>query len=178
MTTSFSLRQASAADATVCASIEQAVFPASEAATREQIEIRLAQYPQGFFVAETRQGVVGFTNTGVSVKEDISDEAFKSMIGHDPHGAYIVIFSLAVLPAWQGLGIAGELIRTIISDARRRQKRAILLLCKAHLIQFYERLGFENAGVSASTHGGVSWHQMRLQLADATTSHSVAAEGV
>ena len=37
-----------------------------------------------------------------------------------------------------------------------------MLTCKAELIGFYERFGFENEGVSkGSVIGGVKWYQMR-----------------
>jgi ribosomal protein S18 acetylase RimI-like enzyme len=167
MMVSVHLRQATAADAPACTAIEHTVFLPSEAATREQIEVRLAQFPQGFFVADTKMEIVGFITTGNTTTEDISDEALKAMIGHEPTGANVVIFSVAVLPAWQGLGIAMQLIHAIVGAARQRQKRAVLLLCKEHLIAFYEHFGFENAGASPSTHGGVHWQQMRLPLVQA-----------
>ena len=37
-----------------------------------------------------------------------------------------------------------------------------MLTCKERLIGFYARFGFVDEGVSASTHGDVVWHQMRL----------------
>jgi ribosomal protein S18 acetylase RimI-like enzyme len=167
---SFRFRQVTPADLAGCVAIEQAVFLPSEAATREQIETRIAQFPEGFIVAETPSGVVGFINSGNTTKDDIADEALKSMVGHDPTGAYVVIFSVAVLPDWQGLGIARLLIQAIIADAQRRHKRAILLLCKSDLIEFYERLGFVNRGASASSHGGFHWYQMQLPLTPEETA--------
>lgn len=160
----FSIRQANVADASKCALIENTVFLASEAATFDQIEARIKQFAEGFLVAENENSIVGFINTGNTHKNDISDEALKSMIGHDPAGAYVVIFSLAVLPAWQGHGIAKQLIQAMIEDAKQRRKKALLLLCKDHLVAFYEHLGFENTGISPSTHGGVRWHQMQYSL--------------
>ena len=161
---SFSIRQANVADAHICSLIENTVFLASEAATFDQIETRIMQFSEGFLVAENENGVVGFINTGNTHKKDISDEALKSLIGHDPAGAYVVIFSLAVLPAWQGHGIAKRLIQAITENAKHRRKAALLLLCKDHLVAFYEHLGFENTGISASTHGGACWHQMQYSL--------------
>lgn len=37
-----------------------------------------------------------------------------------------------------------------------------MLTCKERLIPYYERFGFRNEGLSASTHGGETWYQMRL----------------
>jgi N-acetylglutamate synthase-like GNAT family acetyltransferase len=43
-------------------------------------------------------------------------------------------------------------------------RKAIFLLCKTHLISFYEKFGFEWACKSASTHGGAEWHEMAAQM--------------
>ena len=34
--------------------------------------------------------------------------------------------------------------------------------CKERLLPYYAKFGFVNEGVSGSTHGGVTWYQMRL----------------
>ena len=51
-----------------------------------------------------------------------------------------------------------------MEEARQRKKENILLLCKHHLITYYEKLGFDHVGLSKSTHGGAEWHEMRLAL--------------
>ena len=38
------------------------------------------------------------------------------------------------------------------------------LTCKDRLIGFYARFGYQDEGVSESTHGNVVWHQMRLRF--------------
>jgi ribosomal protein S18 acetylase RimI-like enzyme len=163
----FELRQAQLADLDRCVAIEHAAFSPSEAATREQFEARIRLYPEGFLVSETSGGIVGFSNTGITAKDDLADEALKSLIGHDPTGANVVVFSVAVLPVWQG--IAKRLIGAIVAQARRQRKRAVLLLCKRDLIGFYERLGFVSRGPSASSHGGFAWYQMQLPLSPEAT---------
>ncbi len=164
MATSFHLRQVTPADLDRCVAIEHAVFLPSEAATREQIAVRIEQFPEGFLVAEAEVGVVGLINTGITAKDDLADEALKSLIGHDLQGGNVVVLSLAVLPEWQGRGIARNLLDAVIAAAHRQHKYAVLLLCKQQLVGFYERLGFVNRGLSSSSHGGFSWHQMVYPL--------------
>lgn len=41
-------------------------------------------------------------------------------------------------------------------------RAGVVLTCKERLIPYYERFGFRNEGLSASTHGGETWYQMRL----------------
>lgn len=50
-----------------------------------------------------------------------------------------------------------------IADAKQQGRRGLVLTCKERLIPYYAKLGFSDEGVSEkSTHGNVTWHQMRL----------------
>ncbi|MBN2116916.1 MAG: GNAT family N-acetyltransferase [Anaerolineales bacterium] len=147
-----------------CFRVETSGFPPEEAAARETIQLRIDTFPEGFFVAETDERVVGMLNSGSTDKDDISDEELKQLIGHDPHGKNMVVFALAVLPEFQKRGIARRLMSRFLEEARRRKKENVLLLCKRHLIAYYEGMGFTHAGLSRSTHGGAEWHEMRLTL--------------
>lgn len=158
------VRQAEIADVAVCAAIEMACFPPAEAASAETVAKRQAVYPQGFLVAEAAGEIVGFINSGATDEPDLADEEFKGLVGHDPDGAHLVIFSIAVHPSRQGQGFARLLLEAFIERAEAQAKGAVLLLCKEDLVPFYERFGFLDGGVSASTHGGARWHEMRLPL--------------
>jgi len=151
-------------DLDACFLVETAGFPPEEAASRETIQLRIDTFPQGFFVAEIEGRVVGMLNSAATHKEDISDEELKQLIGHDPAGKNMVIFALAVLPEFQKRGIARRLMTGFMEEARRCRKEKVLLMCKRHLIAYYESMGFIHAGLSRSTHGGAEWHEMRLAL--------------
>jgi len=147
-----------------CFLVETSGFPPEEAATRETIKLRIDTFPQGFFVAEIHGRVIGMLNSASTDKDDISDEEMKQLIGHDPRGKNMVVFALAVLPEFQKRGIASQLMSRFIQEARARKKGNVFLMCKRHLIAYYERMGFAHAGLSRSTHGGAEWHEMRLGL--------------
>jgi hypothetical protein len=51
-----------------------------------------------------------------------------------------------------------------VEEARAKQKQNVLLMCKQHLVAYYEKMGFQHLGLSKSTHGGAEWHEMRLVL--------------
>jgi ribosomal protein S18 acetylase RimI-like enzyme len=147
-----------------CFMVETAGFPPEEAATRETIKLRIDTFPEGFLIAEIHGRVVGILNSGATNKNDISDEELKQLVGHDPAGKNLVVFALAVLPEFQKRGIARQLMAKFVDKARQRGKENILLLCKQHLIAYYEKMGFTHVGLSRSTHGGAEWHEMRLVL--------------
>jgi ribosomal protein S18 acetylase RimI-like enzyme len=161
---SLTIRNARPQDLEACNVVETNSFLPSEAASKQRIEMRINQYPQGFLVAELNGRIVGHLNSGATFKDDISDEELKALIGHDPNGGNLVIFSLAVMPQHRKRGIAGQLLKEYISRARQMQKNKVLLLCKNQLVRYYQGHGFVDLGLSASTHGGAAWHEMALRL--------------
>ena len=158
------IRQATHCDAERCHEIELAGYSGDEAATLEKIATRIRIYPEGFLVAEKDQGIIGFINAGACHEVELSDEDFKELIGHDPHGKHIVVMSVVVHPDYQGKGFAGSLMRRFIEDMRAMGKEDIYLICQTELISFYEKYGFEYLHPSESDHGGLAWHDMRLIL--------------
>jgi ribosomal protein S18 acetylase RimI-like enzyme len=158
------IRNVRPTDLEECYLVEISGFPPEEAASRETIRLRIDTFPQGFFVAEIDGGVIGILNSAATNKGDISDEELKQLIGHDPDGKNLVVFALVVLPDFQKRGIANQLMMRFVEEAREHKKENVLLMCKQHLIAYYERMGFAHVGLSRSTHGGAEWHEMRLTL--------------
>ncbi len=154
------IRTVNKKDIEACYLIEKICFEESEAASLSSITDRVDVYPSGFIVAEVDNKVVGMVNSGSTNSDDITDEAFKKMIGHTENGKNIVIFSVSVFPEFQGQGIAANLISCFKKRSKELKKEKILLLCKTELIKFYEKLGFQYENISTSTHGGFEWHEM------------------
>ncbi len=147
-----------------CFLVETSGFSPEEAATRETIQLRIECFPEGFLVAQVDGRVVGILNSAATDKTDLGDEELKHLVGHDPAGKNLVVFALAVLPEYRKQGIARQLLSRFADEAREQGKENILLMCKQHLIPYYERMGFVHTGLSKSTHGGAAWHEMRLTL--------------
>ncbi|TCK02649.1 GNAT family N-acetyltransferase [Marinobacterium mangrovicola] len=158
------IREVTLNDLDRCYEIETSAYAGDEAASREKIEKRIRTYPEGFIVLELDGAVVGFVNGGATDQVQMSDEAFKELIGHDPAGKQIVIMSVVVHPEYQRRGYASKLLNAFIEKMAGMEKQAIHLMCQTELIDFYAGHGFAYSGPSASDHGGLSWHEMTLDL--------------
>ncbi|MDM9594718.1 Ribosomal protein S18 acetylase RimI [Pseudomonas guariconensis] len=158
------LRQATSKDVDRCYQIEISAYEGDEAATREKIATRIAQYPEGFLVLELEGVVIGFINSGCAFDVVMSDESFKELVGHDAQAPNVVIMSVVVDSAFQGRGFAGLLMSHFVDQMRQRGKATIHLMCKDRHVGLYEKMGYRYVQPSASDHGGMAWHEMVMAL--------------
>lgn len=159
-----SFRLATPLDTSRCYQIESSAYEGDEAATREKIATRIAQYPEGFLVMELHGEIIGFINSGCAHEVVLADESFKELVGHDPQAPNVVIMSVVIDRAHQGKGLASLMMRTFVGDVRRMGKKTIHLMCKDRHVPLYERLGYRYVRPSASDHGGMAWHEMVMAL--------------
>lgn len=157
------IRHVTEQDLDACYAVESVCYT-SDAATRGKIQKRIELFPEGFLVAELYGRIIGMINRGSTNKEDITDEAFKDMVDHVKDGRNIVIFSLAVLPEFQGNGVSKKLMSKFLGVSKDLKKEKIDLICKSNLIPYYQKYGFFYGGKSKSTHGGFEWYEMYLPL--------------
>jgi GNAT superfamily N-acetyltransferase len=157
-------RTATLADTDRCFEIEISAYEGDEAATREKIATRIAQYPEGFLIMELGGRIIGFINSGCAVEVVMSDEAFKELIGHDAAAPNVVIMSVVIDPAQQGRGYSSLLMRTFIERMAGLGKRTIHLMCKDRHVPLYAHFGYRYVKPSASDHGGMAWHEMVMEL--------------
>ena len=157
------IRQVNKNDVDGCYRTESACYT-SDGATREKILKRTELFPEGFLIAESGGRIIGLINSASTDKEDITDEKLKDMVGHVKDGRNMVIFSLAVLPEFQGNGISKQLMAGFIEVSKALKKEKILLICKSELIPYYQNYGFSYGGKSKSKHGGFEWYEMYLLL--------------
>ncbi|MDR0226634.1 MAG: GNAT family N-acetyltransferase [Burkholderiaceae bacterium] len=165
-------RQALPSDAPRCFQIESTAYEGDEAATLDKIGIRIAQYPEGFQVMELEGQVIGFINSGCAHEVVMSDEAFKELVGHDPLAPHVVIMSVVLDPAHQGRGHSRRMMETFVRTMAGRGKTSIHLMCRQRHVGLYERLGYRYVKPSASDHGGMSWHEMAMELPPAAAAAS------
>ena len=157
-------RNARPSDAIRCFEIETAAYEGDEAATLEKISKRIEVYPDGFLILEVEGEVVGFMNCGCAHDVEMSDEEFKELVGHDPNAPNVVIMSVVVDPAQQGKGLSRALMVEFVGRMKKKGKSAIYLMCKEHHVPLYERFGYSYLHPSTSDHGGMTWHEMSMEL--------------
>lgn len=74
-----------------------------------------------------------------------------------------MIFGVDTAPRVPEAGLCGPAHEAGgLPDTKAGGRAGVVLTCKERLIPYYERFGFRNEGLSASTHGGETWYQMRL----------------
>lgn len=159
-----SFRKAVPSDTDRCYHIETSAYEGDEAATREKIATRIATYPQGFLVLEVDAKTVGFINCGCADEVVMSDEAFKELIGHDPDAPNVVIMSVVLDPEYQGQGYSTLMMRVFVTEMRNLRKQTIHLMCKDRHVGLYEKMGYTYVKPSTSSHGGLAWHEMMMEL--------------
>ena len=157
------IRTAALADLPAVTAVEAACFPAAEAATEADFAKRLAVYPNHFWLMEDNNGsLVSFVNGLVTDEPHLRDEMYADAGLHNENAAWQMIFGVNTLPAYRRQGLAEQVLRQVIEDAKAQGRKGCVLTCKEKLLHYYGKLGFVNEGVSQSTHGGVVWYEMRL----------------
>ena len=156
------IRNARMTDLKNLAAVEAACFPPAEAATEEELAARLRIYPSHFWLLEEDGTLISFIDGLVTDEVVIRDEMFEDAALHRENGAWQTILGVNTLPTCRRRGCAAQVMRHVIQDARAQGRKGCVLTCKEALVHYYEKFGYRNEGVSASTHGGAVWYDMRL----------------
>ena len=156
------IRHALPQDAPAIIDVERTCFPASEAASAQSVNNRIATHPNQYWLLFDRNRLAGFVSGMSSNETDLRDDMYTDASLYADDGEWLMILGVDVMPAYRHRGCASRILKRVIGDAHRQGRRGLVLTCKEPLIGFYERFGFRNEGVSQSTHGNVTWHQMRL----------------
>ncbi len=157
-----SLRFAVPADLDRICEVEAACFPAGEAAPREVLAERLKAYAGSCWLLEDGEVLAALINGMPTDEKDLLDGMYGSTGYYRENGRWMMIFGVDTAPAYRRRGCAARLMKRVIADAKAGGRAGVVLTCKERLIPYYERFGFRNEGLSASTHGGETWYQMRL----------------
>ena len=156
------IRYAVTADVPALSAVEAECFPPAEAATAAEFAERVAYYGNHFWLMYDSDKLISFVDGFVTDDADLTDEMYVNAAMHNENGAWQMIFGVNTIPAYRRCGLAEQLLKRAIADAKAQGRKGLVLTCKDKLIHYYAKFGFENEGVSESTHGNVVWNQMRL----------------
>ena len=159
------IRYATMADLDDIASVESVCFPVLEAATKEEFEQRIKYFGNHFWLMFDEGKLIAFVDGFVTDEANLTDEMYENASMHNENGAWQMIFGVNTLPEYRRCGYAKELIKKAILDARKQNRKGLVLTCKESLVPYYSKFGFVDEGITdKSTHGNVLWHQMRLDF--------------
>ena len=158
------IRTAQMEDIDAITAVETECFPPAEAATREEFAERLKYYKDHFWLMFDEEHLVAFVDGMVSNQKDLTDEMYVKAELHEEQGDWQMIFGVNTIPAYRRCGLAEQLLKRAIADAKAQGRKGLVLTCKDKLIHYYAKFGFENEGVSESVHGNIVWNQMRLKF--------------
>jgi GNAT superfamily N-acetyltransferase len=119
-------------------SVEDMSMCVSEYFSRERQATELADPRSTFFLAEVEKGPAGYAK--------LREGAAPAVVtGSKP----VQLHRLYVDRAWQGTGMAAELMTTVLEEARRRGAQTMWLCVwerNDRALSFYRRWGFEDVG--------------------------------
>jgi predicted N-acetyltransferase YhbS len=157
------IRTATMEDLDAIAKVEAECFPPEEAATAAEFKDRLEYYSNHFWLMFDDDKLVSFVDGFCTDEPDLTDEMYAKADMHMEDGKWQMIFGVNTIPSYRNQGLAGQLIKQVIADAKTQNRAGLVLTCKDKLVNYYAKFGFENEGKSdKSNHGGVNWNQMRL----------------
>lgn len=155
----YSIRQILENEAELAENVELACFPPNEACTLPIMKQRVEYARDLFLVAvDEKENMIGIIDAIATNERHLKDEFFTDITLHDPNGKHCMILGLAVVPAWQGKGVAKALMKAFIEIQKCRE--TIVLTCLESKVSLYKKLGYEDLGVSDSSWGGEEWHEM------------------
>lgn len=158
------IRHAAIEDIEQIVRLEQECFPPAEAAGEQAFRVRLSVFPEHFWLLFDEDTLVSMVNGMVTDEADLRDEMYESAKLHNEEGRWQMIFGVTTAPAYRRQGLAEQVLRQAISDAKEQGRAGLVLTCKERLLPYYAKFGFINEGISGSAHGNVQWYQMRLKF--------------
>lgn len=156
------IRHATEQDIPAIAAVEALCFPPAEGASEKDFIERVRFYGNHFWLLFDETKLIAFVDGFVTDLPDLTDEMYENANMHNENGALQMIFGVNTIPDYRRQGHAERLLLRAIDDARKEGRKGLVLTCKDRLVPYYAKLGFLDEGLSPSTHGNVTWHQMRL----------------
>lgn len=162
----FEFRTIRSDEAEQAVAIERVCFPPNEACSEQMMKDRIAVAADLFLVAVDKATgkIAGFLN-GLSTDEySFRDEFFINAKLYDPYGKNIMLLGLDILPAYRKQGLAKEIMFQYLRKECKKNRKYIILTCLKSKVKMYEKMGFQNRGISRSSWGKEQWYEMSYVL--------------
>ncbi|KXT73537.1 putative arylalkylamine n-acetyltransferase [Streptococcus sp. DD10] len=155
------IRQAKIADLEAIYAIEIANFSVEEAISKDILAEHIRTIKTSFLLAEEEGEIVGYIEGPVVKGRHLKDSSFFEVqdFSHEK-GGYISITSLSIAQKAQSQGLGSLLLQAMKNLAIKDSRQGLNLTCHDYLIAYYEKQGFINEGLSASTYAGETWYDM------------------
>lgn len=166
LTNRFAFRSIESEEIEEAIRIEQICFPPHEACSPEAMRARVKVAADLFLVAMDKETgkMAGFFNGIATGEEKFRDEFFTDAGLHEPDGKTVMLLGLDVLPEYRGLGLARRIVAEYIRREQKRGRQLLILTCLEDKIPMYEKMGYQNYGLSDSAWGGEVWYEMGYTL--------------
>ena len=153
-------------EAEEAAEIEQICFSPNEASPAEHVIAMARTAPEYFLVAvdEENGKIAGFLSSMATDENRFRDEFFTDETLHNPAGKTVMILGLDVRPEYRKKGVARELMRRTVENARVRGDARLVLTCVKEKVPMYQKMGYTDLGLSDSVWGGTVWVEMEYNL--------------
>lgn len=135
-----------------------------QAGTPALIQERIANQNDTFLVARDDQRVVGLIIGAVSKDEFIHDEEYQRVAENETTGGNQLVLGIAQAANYGDQELSGKLLAALEKVARAAGRETMSLLSLEKDISFYEKNGFQQAGVSDVKQGGNTWYNMVKKL--------------
>lgn len=152
------------ADLPAVVAIEQAGFSPAEAGTPTAFRDRIAKLSDTFLVARDGAQVVGFIVGPATSDEFVTDKMYERTPSNLPSGGHQLVLSIAVAPEYRGQGVGSQLLAALEKVAQAGQRTTISLDSLAKNVPFYVANGFNQVGVSDSSHAEETWYHLVKKL--------------
>ena len=184
-------RPCSPEDLPAVAEMEANSYPPDEKASPESLAFRQQNANEFFLVGMARSDtqtaelepsstpaedvlvsyVCGTLTSGTTLTHETMSE-------HDPAGTTLCVHSVVTCGSRRREGIGTKTLRAYCRWVATHYEdvETIVLLCKKHLIGFYEGAGFKMVGESSVVHGADQWYDMRLKTVFVRAVMESAAE--
>ncbi len=142
--------------------LEHRCFPPEMAASYEKLKWRFENFPNLIYCMAIDHKIIAAV-IGRAVELDVFDDRIYE-VNDLKRGNIFAITSIMCDEEYRGMHLTTRLVNHALTDVANNGFVKATLACEKENIGYYMRFGFENKGVSKSSHGNALWYDMSKSL--------------